>query len=255
MKKYLIFTVLLFSFFWNNISYSYAEGTDSSNSKEEVKQLKLNWVKVVDKNKVELEFDSEIDTTEDNDISVRKIWDNSDEIFVSDYEVNNKNIIITLEKNLESNTDYEVIIFAVTWKNWWTITSGLDWAFQFNSWDLSVFEKEDKIKKENKEEKIEKNKTEDNNKNVKIKTNENNIELNSAGISKEKTNTWKLEQSANLAWKEIKDEDLKNNIEVVAAKKDKLAKTGPEDTLLVILALILWALIFYAINQRKNNKI
>jgi len=233
MKKYTII-VALFVMFFASINTTLAEETTSTSStveesKEEVKQLKLNWVKVIWKNLVELEFDSNIDKTSDKDISVKVSWNNEEEIFVEDYKVSEKIVKLVLEKDLESNKNYEIIIFSIMWEDGSTITSGLDWALEFSTPDLSIFDK-----------KVEEAKEE--------------VEMDSAWVE-EKTQTWEVEKNENLAWKDIKNEELKNNIEVVASKKDELAKTWPEHVLLAILALILAGLVWYTLNQRKNNKI
>ena len=239
MKKYTIL-IALFVMFFANINVSQAEETTSTSStveesRKEVKQLKLNWVKVIWKNLVELEFDSNIDEASEKDISVKVSWDNEEEIFVENYKTNGKIVELFLEKDLESNKNYEIIIFSIMWEDGSTITSGLDWALEFSTWDLSIYdEKEEEIKEE-------------------VEENEE-IEMTSAWIE-EKTQTWEIKKNKNLAWKEIKDEELKNNIEVVASKKDELAKTWPEHVLLAILALILAGLVWYTLNQRKNNKI
>jgi len=234
MKKYTIIAVLFIAFFGNNTTLYAEEATsatgettteETSSVNEEVKQLKLEWVEVLWKNKVELEFDSKISDAE-KDISVKSIWEDSEEIFVSDYEVNEKKVLLILEKDLESNKDYEVIIFSVMWEDGSTITSGLDWALKFTTPDLTIFDKKEEVKEE----------------------------LNSAWT--EKVEETKVEiKNENLAWKDIKQEEVDKNIEVTASKTDKLVKTWPEDVLLVVLSLILAALIWYVLNQRKNNKI
>ena len=232
MKKYTIIVALFVMFFASvNISFAKKAIIDNNNNSnnEEVKQLKLNWVKVIWKNLVELEFDSNIDKTSDKDISVKVSWNNEEEIFVEDYKVSEKIVKLVLEKDLESNKNYEIIIFSIMWEDGSTITSGLDWALEFSTPDLSVFDEEvEEIKEE--------------------------VEMTSAWVE-EKTQTWEVEKNENLAWKDIKNEELKNNIEVVASKKDELAKTWPEHVLLAILALILAGLVWYTLNQRKNNKI
>ena len=232
MKKYIIITTLFISFLISN--YTFAEEnvtfTDTSiEENEEVKQLKLNGAKVVWKNKIELEFDSKIDPKSNEndsiDISVKSTWDNSEDFFVINYEINEKKVILTLENELKSNTKYEVIIYSIEWEDGSTITSGLDWALEFTTWDLSVFDK------------------------VEEKVVEEKLELKSAWTEKNET----LKQNENIAWKEVKKEEIENNIEVAAANKEELAKTGPEHILLAVLALILSGLIWYVISQRKKN--
>jgi hypothetical protein len=234
MKKYIITAVLFIAFFWNNTSFLYAEEANPASEKsstEEVKQLKLEWVEVLWKNKVELEFDSKIENS-DKDISVRSVWDDSEEFFVSDYEVNEKKVLLILEDELESNKDYEIIIFSIMWEDGSTITSGLDWALKFTSPDLTIFD--EKVKE---------------------------VEMASAWVKEKikepkKVEVKKVEEkNDNLAWKDVKQEEVDKNIEVTASNTDELVKTWPEHVLLSILALILAALIWYTLNQRKNNKI
>ena len=223
--KTITFIVMFSVIFWNAINYSSAEENTNTGETEEVKTLVLNWVEVVWKNIVELKFAKEILDNDEKDIIVRLLWDSPKEIFVLDFNIESNSVKLVLEEDLESNKDYEVVIFSITGKDWSTITSGLDWAFQFNSWDLSIYDKKVEEK----------------------------VELNSA--SPEKTSTWELKQNENLAWKDIKKEVVEKNIENMAANKKELAKTWPEHVLLAILALILSGLIWYTINQRKNNKI
>jgi len=236
MKKYIII-VAMFVISFASLSFTYAENegsnSDNTEAEENVKQLKLNWVKVIWKNWIILEFDSNIDEKSDKDISVKFAWNNDEEIFVDTYIVDKNNVELVLENDLESNKDYEIIIFSIMWEDGSTITSGLDWALEFTTPDLSVFNKEVEEEKEIIEEEEE-------------------IEMTSAG---ENSDTETINANENLAWKEIKNEDLKNNIEVVASNKEELSKTGPEHILLTILALILAWLVWHILSQRKNKQI
>lgn len=229
MKKYLIIATLFIAFLGSN--YTFAEeavSTTEDSTTEEVKQLKLEWVNVLWKKKVELEFDSKISDS-DKDISIKSDWEGIEEIFVLDYNVSDNKVILVLEDELKSNTEYEVIIFSIEWEDGSTITSGLDWALKFTTPDLTIFDEKVEMTSAWVEEKAKEPKKEE--------------------VKKEEP------KNENLAWKDIKQEEVDKNIEVAASKTDELVKTWPEHILLSILALILAALIAYIINQRKNNKI
>ena len=261
MKKIIlsIILVLLFSFN-NNIYADNTTWTTNNNQQEEVKQLKLKSAEVIAKDKIKLSFDKNIDKNSDKDISIRDTKTKNED-FITNFDVKDNTVILSLEQNLKSNTEYEVIIFSIMWENWATITSGLDWAFKFTTWDLSIFDKkentnswtstqQEQANQQNKDlnsawlsEKTKKD-NKNNDKNNKINTNQN----------KEKTSSGEVKQNSNLAGKEV-NEEIKNNTEEVAAKADKLAKTWPEHILLIFLSLLLAGLIAYAVEKRKKWEI
>jgi len=132
LKNFIIlFSILFISFGFN---YSYAKNSSENSNTQESKSLSLKSVEVIWKNKIKLTFDKNILQKDDNDISVKSLWEDWDEILVEEIKVKGKDVELVLEENLESNKDYEVVIFSLSWENGATITSGLDWSIRFNSW-------------------------------------------------------------------------------------------------------------------------
>ncbi len=195
MKKHIIIPVLFISFLGAN--YTFAEESvnvteTSTEWKDEVKQLKLNGSKVIWKNKIELDFDSNIDpksNENDNiDISVKNIWGKWDELFVTNYQISYNKVLITLENELNSNSKYQLVIFSIEWEDGSSITSGLDWALEFTTWDLSVFDK--------KEEKVEEEKVEE--------EKEEEEEVSEEELEEEKEEDWEEEKKKKIKKKKKK---------------------------------------------------
>ena len=279
--KYIL-AFLLWAFFlftWMNQA-SWTESLEGE-PVSEVKKLSLTSVDVVDNDILKLSFWVAIDDTKEKDFIVKSLplWD---EIEVNQIAVDNDNVLLSIEKDFESNKQYEVVIISLYWTDGSTIVSGIDWAVEFSAPDMSKFNQEEIVKaiekhtleenlnneetnndsSEKNTENKESNNTEENTQ-VQENDTENNTEENiadepelNAAWEKPKTVAEKIDEAnkknnaVNLWWKEVDQADIDKNIAVAAGKSEDLPTTGPEHVFFVILAIILAGLIIH-IRRKK----
>lgn len=279
--KYIL-AFLLWAFFlftWMNQA-SWTESLEGEQVSE-VKKLSLTSVDVVDNDILKLSFWVAIDDTKEKDFIVKSLplWD---EIEVNQIAVDNDNVLLSIEKDFESNKQYEVVIISLYWTDGSTIVSGIDWAVEFSAPDMSKFNQEEIVKaiekhtleenlnneetnndsSEKNTENKESNNTEENTQ-VQENDTENNTEENiadepelNAAWEKPKTVAEKIDEAnkknnaVNLWWKEVDQADIDKNIAVAAGKLEDLPTTGPEHVFFVILAIILAGLIIH-IRRKK----
>jgi len=269
-----ILALVLWSFLllaWNISQVSGAE-TLEGEQVAEVKKLSLKAVDVVDMDIFKLSFWVSIDDTKEKDFIVKSLplWD---EIEVTQIAVDNDSVLLSIEKDFESNKQYEVVIISLYWTDGSTIVSGIDWAVEFTAPDMTLFNKKEEVVKVIEENTVEEstgsivenngyNNTTDQTTKNKENTEETNTEENNeqpelnAAWEKPKTVAEKIDEankknnSVNLAGKEVDKEELDKNIAVAAGKSSDLPTTWPEHVFFVILALILAGLIIH-IRRKK----
>ena len=257
-----ILALLLWSFLllaWNISQVSWEEALEGEQSTE-VKKLSLKSVDIVDMDILKLSFWVTIDDSKEKDFIVKSLplWD---EIEVTQIAVDNDSVLLSIEKNFESNKQYEVVIISLYWTDGSTIVSWIDWAVEFSAPDMTQFNQTEEVVKAIEDNTIEEdseNNTEENNQNWEVDTEENVVEqpeLNAAW-EKPKTVAEKIDEankknnSVNLAGKEVDREELDKNVTVAAGKAADLPTTWPEHVFFVILAIVLAGLLIHVIRKK-----
>ena len=217
------------------------ENWDESNYSNEVSAdipeenvFSLESVVANNKKQIELTFSRELDSST---WSVRefKVYEKSDNINLYDVlsteldKNNSTKLILNLDRDLENKIEYEVVVIAIKDKNGNNIESWI------NSIESFVVDENNFITTESWPVLSD----------IWAVLDEN---LNSASEiwTTEKSNTW---TTINTNENEpdsttLSNNDLEKTTLWAAAKNDKLPKTWPEEILLLVLSIILWALVF-----------
>lgn len=192
------------------------ESTYSNELAEDITKsiFSLNSVNVISPTKIELVFSDPLDSTEwtERDFNIYNKSDKLDSFEVLSTDLNkddNTKLDLTLDRELKTWIEYEVVVTAIKNSSLKNIESGIDSVETFilnkelaktatgsNTWETA---------------------TED---------------LNSAS------------DKSSLIWSNIDNNELKNTTLGVASKTSKLPTTWPEDILILILSIILSALFF-----------
>ncbi len=270
-----ILTLLLWSLLllaWTALQVSWAETLDGEQASE-VKKLSLISVEVADMDILKLSFWVAIDDTKEKDFIVKSLplWD---EISVNQIAVDKDSVLLSIEKDFESNKQYEVVIISLYWTDGSTIISGIDWAVEFSAPDMSKFNDKEEVVaaiNENTIEETEEPELNSAESEAKIKADKKALEdkklAEEAKIAEDKkqeekknkatkTVAEKIDQAnkknnaVNLWGKEVNQEELDKNITVAAGKAGDLPTTWPEHVFFVILALVLAGLIIH-IRRKK----
>ena len=198
----------------------------------------LDYIKLLEYNKIELEFNSELDDSVDalREFKIVNTKDDLDSFEVISADINpndSTKIQVTLDRNTEIWNEYEVVIIAITSALWKNIESWIDNTETFFVTEIVAEEEvlvieEVVIEEEVEEEFI----VLDDLINDEVQP-EDNLELNTA----EDSHMWN-------AWANVEAWTIENTTLWLADSNTKLPKTWAEHILMLILATILWALIF-----------
>jgi len=185
---------------------------ESSNATDEA--LWLFFVeesRMIGENEIELTFSNPVKQEESENRKFKVEWVNNpnDYFEVLDSfvkESNNNTLILTLDWIPQEWEEYKVIVLSTKDINDQNIEFWVDSETVFE-W-LSIDD-------------------------IQYEVNEDNLSLNSA---------W---DEASNVWVEVNSEDIDNNVINVAQSNDRLPQTWPAQTLLVLMSLLFWTLIFY----------
>ena len=212
---------------WDESAYSNEVSADIP----EESVFSLESVVANNKKQIELTFSRELDssTWSVREFKVYKKTDDTDLFDVLSTELNktdNTKLVLNLDRDLENNVEYEVVVIAIKDKNANNIESGIDSIESF------IVDENNFVT----------------NSGVILTDTWVTEELNSASETwtTEKSNTWTTINTNENApdGTTLSNSDLEKTTLWAAAKNDKLPKTWPEEILLVILSIILWALVF-----------
>jgi LPXTG-motif cell wall-anchored protein len=193
----------------------------------------LDWVTVVSYNKIKLSFTN---TLNDSEEAVRefKIVNKADsfdsfEVISSELDSEDNSVIeLTLDRNLEIWTQYDVIIIAINSSTGWNIESWIDNVETFSITEINGVQVDDNTELNSVWTEETSTVTENNGWVV-----WDNTELNSA---------WTEETS--LVWTNINASEIENTTLAQAEKQTALPQTWAEHILILILSIVLWAVVF-----------
>lgn len=196
----------------------------------------LDYIKLLEYNKIELEFNSELDDSVDalREFKIVNTKDDLDSFEVISADINpndSTKIQVTLDRNTEIWNEYEVVIIAITSALWKNIESWIDNTETFYVTEIveeELIEVDLEIELVPEEEFIVLDELIDD----EVES-DNNLELNTA----EESHMWN-------AWANVEAWTIENTTLWLADSNTKLPKTWAEHILMLILATILWALIF-----------
>ena len=196
----------------------------------------LAYIKLLEYNKIELEFNSELDDSVDalREFKIVNTKDDLDSFEVISADINpndSTKIQVTLDRNTEIWNEYEVVIIAITSALWKNIESWIDNTETFYVTEIveeELIEVDLEIELVPEEEFIVLDELIDD----EVES-DNNLELNTA----EESHMWN-------AWANVEAWTIENTTLWLADSNTKLPKTWAEHILMLILATILWALIF-----------
>ncbi len=214
--------------FSKEFAYSTLAESDSNGN------LYIDNVTAINKNKVIVTFNVDIDKNKDIEFKIEDKNNNIKEIAIDNVSVNWNQVELWLSNNLEANKTYTLTVISLTWINWETIKAWVDWVIDFDTGteiELNSASEEDTYSQEapineDNNQLDTKISNEDNNQEENIE----NVDLNSAWPE---INSW----TTALSWANLANEDIKKTAELAAKKSEKLPQTGPTEWLLLILAL------------------
>lgn len=202
-----------------------------SNSEEDSWNIfSFDSISAISNNELELGFSLPLDSSESSlrEFKVKNKNDSLDSFYVVENKINNNDkskLKITLDRDLEAGSQYEIIVVSLTSSDGKNIESGIDNMKVFNfSWelnnDISGYSESVDINNSTENQDLEKVE---------------NIELNSA---EEKVNQeWP-------SWELISNDEINNTVLWASTSNEKLPQTWPEHIFMLILSIILGALIF-----------
>jgi len=220
------------------------DGNESTYSNEvaediNIKVFGLDTINVIYKNKIELVFSDNLDSTDWTEREFN-IYNKSDELDTYDVistELNsedNHKLELTLDRDIEVWVEYEVVVIAIKNESLQNIESGIDSIETFTlteelvnsfTWTLTETLTWDLL---------------DNTSTWEVLVNENttNQDLNSA---------W---DEGSIAWANVDESDLENTTLWAAQNNTSLPKTWPEHILIFVLSVIL-AWLFFVFKYKK----
>ena len=241
----------MLSFFIVSLTSSglvFSEESLDSEKEAVTKKLSLESAEVVDLDVLKITFGQDIDDSKEKDFIIKSlpIWN---ELDVNQILVDWNYVLLSINEEFKSNKQYEAVIISLFWTDGSTIVSGIDWAIEFTAPNMTQFKKvvaeipkkeeTSELKKEVIPELNSADESGDNEKDEEKK--EENPVKEDSEITVKKVEE---EKKADLAWKEVSQEELDKNIVVAAWKTTDLPTTWPEHIFFVILALILsWLVI------------
>ena len=252
-------TCVLFLFVWfYQVSW---EELLENEKQETVQKLSLQWVEVVDMDVLKISFWVNIDDSREKDFIVKSlpIWN---EIEVTQILVDENSVLLSIEKDFETDKQYEVVIISLYGVDWSTIVSWIDGAVEFSAPDMEQFKLSisggtNDSWNNNLDTEVELNSADEK---EATKTKEEKAteqeELNKIEEEKLKTVAEKIEEAnkknngVNLWWKAISQEELDKNVSVIAGKTEDLPTTWPEHIFFIILSIILAWLVLHT--RRKK---
>ncbi len=204
----------------------------------EEKIFKLEKVEQIEKNKLKLKFSNKLAKEQkisNLNFKIESILDENIYLLVSNWEVDeedSKNLILTLNEAAKIWTEYKVVVLSILDEDGNTIKYWVD--------SEQVFKWENTDKKEN----------------TNTIKKDDNMWLNSAWPSKkeEKKEEVKKEKKVvvSVKWKDVKEKDIKKDVNLASKKKEDLPKTWPELLILFIIALALGWLFFFPKYMKKS---
>ena len=197
---------------------------------KEIKNLKIEDVKVIDSRNLDLDFNVLLNKDSNLNLNIVNKDDNLEEINVENYSITGSLVKVFLDKDLKNNNKYSITVITLEWENGETIKAWVDGIF-----DFIVPEDTKKYVEESVE------------------------DLNSA--SPEITNSWTTNNSAEektqeeksekiLWWKDLEKTD--NITEKVAKTKKDLPTTGPAETFLFLLFSLISAWLFLTLRRKTR---
>jgi len=214
---------------WDESSYSNEIAWDTW-----VNIFSLESIVVNTSNSLELNFSRDLDTTENTEREF-KIYNKSDNLDTFDVisteidSTNPNNLIVTLDRELQLWVEYELVVIAIKDINLNNIESWIDSieSFIFNNEIINTTESWGIITES-------------------WVLDENNEELNSANSDSwtVDNSTWTVVINEWPSWSNIDTNELNNTTLGAAWNTNQLPKTWPENILILVLSIILWALVF-----------
>jgi len=182
--------------------------------------LKIEDYNLIDTRNIELNFNSNLKEDWLVDINLVNKNDDTDNVIVENYTITWKTLKLFLDKDLQKNNTYNLIVLALEWANWESIEEWVNWQIEFDvPEDLPIYS-EDNIQELNSawQDDIQEEDSTSEDKEATGSTDDNTEGLNKV-----------------LKWKVLDSKETDNKIvEKVAKENKKLPRTWPADMLLFL---------------------